>query len=141
MRPPRLSIRTLMAAVAGVALLIGGSLEIARLKRLSEGYTLRVMYARRLSAMPKATASWTHERWLAECRRIAEKEKKEREAGSRWTYARGYPPERARKLVAYWVPMIEKYERAARYPWLPVEPDPPMPEGKGYPKWPPLDAR
>jgi hypothetical protein len=24
--------------------------------------------------------------------------------------------------------MVRKYERAARYPWLPVEPDPPPPE-------------
>jgi hypothetical protein len=27
-----------------------------------------------------------------------------------------------------WDRVAEKYERAARYPWLPVEPDPPEPE-------------
>jgi hypothetical protein len=28
----------------------------------------------------------------------------------------------------YWVEMEHKYRRAARYPWLPVAPDPPEPE-------------
>lgn len=28
----------------------------------------------------------------------------------------------------YYAALQAKYERAARYPWLPVEPDPPMPE-------------
>jgi hypothetical protein len=28
----------------------------------------------------------------------------------------------------YHTRMWEKYQRAARYPWLPVEPDPPLPE-------------
>jgi hypothetical protein len=31
-------------------------------------------------------------------------------------------------LLNYHASLSEKYARAARYPWLPVEPDPPMPE-------------
>jgi hypothetical protein len=30
---------------------------------------------------------------------------------------------------AYYTELIQKYERAARYPWLPVAPDPPKPRG------------
>jgi hypothetical protein len=32
-----------------------------------------------------------------------------------------------KRLVAYYRELGVKYERAARYPWLPVEPDPPEP--------------
>ncbi len=32
------------------------------------------------------------------------------------------------QLVAYHRAQDQKYRRAARYPWLPVEPDPPAPE-------------
>lgn len=39
----------------------------------------------------------------------------------------GLPP-RGADLAAYHRGMRLKYERAARYPWLPVAPDPPMPE-------------
>jgi hypothetical protein len=35
---------------------------------------------------------------------------------------------RARALVNYHSGLTQKYERAARYPWLPVEPDLPEPE-------------
>ena len=32
------------------------------------------------------------------------------------------------RISGYHAAMARKYERAARYPWLPVEPDPPEPE-------------
>ncbi len=36
---------------------------------------------------------------------------------------------RRAKASVYYSNLIEKYERASRYPWLPVDPDPPKPEG------------
>ena len=36
------------------------------------------------------------------------------------------------RMADYWGTLKSKYERAARYPWLRVEPDPPMPE-RGLP--------
>jgi hypothetical protein len=36
---------------------------------------------------------------------------------------------RRAQASAYYIDLIQKYERAARYPWLPVAPDPPEPEG------------
>jgi hypothetical protein len=35
---------------------------------------------------------------------------------------------RSPRLAAYQADLRRKYEHAARYPWLPVEPDPPEPE-------------
>jgi hypothetical protein len=32
------------------------------------------------------------------------------------------------RLADYYAKMRWKYERASRYPWLPVKPDPPLPE-------------
>jgi hypothetical protein len=37
-------------------------------------------------------------------------------------------------LAAYHAAMRSKYERAARCPWLPVEPDPPVPKLEPEPK-------
>lgn len=33
-----------------------------------------------------------------------------------------------RKRAEYFAAMRAKYERASRYPWLPIAPDPPVPE-------------
>lgn len=35
---------------------------------------------------------------------------------------------RMAKPLAYYTEMVEKYEHAVRYPWLPVLPDPPPPQ-------------
>ncbi len=37
--------------------------------------------------------------------------------------------ERRAEASAYYTGLIQKYERATRYPWLPVAPDPPKPRG------------
>ena len=44
--------------------------------------------------------------------------------------------ERYGPIVAYHGKLREKYERAARFPWLPVASDPP---GPSTPPWPPTD--
>jgi len=113
-----------MVAVAGVGFLIGGWLEFARLRRLSHEYAGRAINARRALSWAGLSACWSHERWQAECRDI---DRSNRESG--W-FQMGRPlsPEAARVHVAYWEPIRSKYERAARYPWLPVAPDPPRPE-------------
>ena len=45
-------------------------------------------------------------------------------AGREWVQSGGMSKARE----AWYTGIIQKYERAARYPWLPVEPDPPEPE-------------
>jgi hypothetical protein len=121
----RFSVRGLMVAVAVVALLMGGLLEYARLKRLGREYAGRAIGARRAMEPARRSLGWSHERWLAECRRF---DQIEQASGGWYKFGRPPSPERAKRLVAYWQPVVAKYERAARYPWLPVEPDPPRPE-------------
>jgi hypothetical protein len=121
----RLTVRGLMAAVGVVALLIGGSLEFARLKTLGREYTGRAINARRSMEPARRSLGWSHERWLAECRRF---DQIEQASGGWYEFGRPPSPERAKPLVAYWEPVVAKYERAARYPWLSVEPDPSRPE-------------
>lgn len=127
----RFSVRGLMVAVAVVALLLGGSLEYARLKRLGREYAGRAIGARRAMEPARKSLGWSHERWLAECRRLDQMEQASGgwfKSGGSYNLPRPPSPERANRLVAYWQPVVAKYERAARYPWLPVEPDPPRPE-------------
>jgi hypothetical protein len=122
----RFTVRGLMALTAGAALLVGGPREFLRLRALKEEYAGRAIQARRAMAKAEWSQKWTHDRWPAECRRIEETEQKW--MGGRFKMARPMAPDRAGRLVAYWKPILAKYERAARYPWLPVEPDPPRPE-------------
>ena len=101
MRVPRVrfTVRRMMVAVAVVALVLGGVLRALDLARRSAEY-------RR-----KATEAEKHEKRLV-------------------SYSKRYP-ERAKRLRALsgdWASVKEKYHRAARYPWLPVAPDPPEPE-------------
>jgi hypothetical protein len=120
----RSTIRSMMVAVAAVGLLIGASLEIIRLRKLSDVYAAHVITARRTLAFAAISAGWSDERWTTECLEIDR-------ANRQWGWfqmARPLSPQRARERVAYWQPICAKYERAARYPWISLEPDPPRPE-------------
>jgi hypothetical protein len=118
------TVRRMMVAVAFVAIIIGGLLQVARLRRLSEQYEGRVINARRLVAQARFTANFSHDEWLAHCREIDTQNR----IYQPFQIARGYPPDLAKKLVAFGELIRLKYERAARYPWLVVEPDPPRPQ-------------
>lgn len=115
----------MMVAVAVVGLLIGGRLELVRLGELSDWYAGRAINARRRLSRAQRFTGWTHERWLAECR---ETDRGPYSSGGTYTLPQPIRPDLARKYVAYWGPIVSKYERAARYPWLPVAPDPPEPK-------------
>ena len=102
MRPPRFRTRTLMVAVAVVAVLLGAGVKLRRRRE-------------HFAAMADTHEAMTHA------------------GGSVF----GGPEERERawawfdKRYEFDKAMAEKYRRAARYPFLPVPPDPPEP------KWPP----
>jgi hypothetical protein len=121
---PRMTTRRWMVAVAGVALLIGGQFEFVRLKRLSREYAGRAINATQALEYAQISAGWSHERWLAECREIDWKQ-------GQWSVfqlPRPFPPDIARARVDHWESIRSKYDWATRYPWLPVDPDPPAPE-------------
>jgi hypothetical protein len=75
MRLPRMTTRRWMLAVAVVGLVLGGSLEFVRKQMLSRHHAGRAINARRALGYARTSAGWTHERWLAECRRIEEERK------------------------------------------------------------------
>jgi hypothetical protein len=111
MKPPRFSLRWLMVAVAVAALLLGGvvlwrkrilHLERANVEAASEmqSRALIKVYGSAVttSAAPSVAEGYRH--WVEVFREEAD----------------------------YHGMLRRKYERAARYPWLSVAPDPPRPE-------------
>jgi hypothetical protein len=71
-------------------------------------------------------ADRTREEWLSDCRRVDELNEL-RARGLRKSIGELlYPPDpdEGRRAVAQFDRLRQVYERAARYPWLPIEPDP-----------------
>ncbi len=65
---------------------------------------------------------------LAEMTRRRRAAFREKSTAIRWSeYVEGHGKRRP-EIAEHYRRMAEKYERAARYPWLPVAPDPPEPE-------------
>jgi hypothetical protein len=113
MRLPRMTMRRWIVAVAIVAILIGVGLEVGRRSR---------RFAR-LAAYHTNVALEHFGTLMA--------------FGGEPPPLRDVPPaglgparylHPARALLRYHCALTEKYQRAARYPWLPVAPDPPEPE-------------
>jgi hypothetical protein len=77
-------------------------------------------------------ASITHEKWLEICRWVEfENNKKvpsEVLGGRRVVLGKPDPPELERIRAEYYARLKAKYERAARRPWKPIEPDEPYPK-------------
>jgi hypothetical protein len=103
MRLPRMTTRWWMIAAALVALLMGLACEVIRELGLARRY-----------------------RELASGYRFAES----LNSGDRITLPGGMTIQSAgsRRLLDYYAELRWKYEQAARYPWLSVEADPPLPE-------------
>ena len=101
MKLPRFTVRRLMVHVAILALAMAFLDNVAMpwAARRSEEFRELGQYHRGVS--------WT----------IHPVDRNRRRAG--WNSAR---------LLEYHARMAEKYDRAARFPWLPVAPDPPEPE-------------
>jgi hypothetical protein len=97
----RISIRMLMALVAIAALIMAGGVLV---KRSSEFRAL---------AEEQADSEMASLEYAGDARG---------ERGDPQRVARG------EQMAAYHRELRIKYERAARYPWLSVEPDPPEPE-------------
>jgi hypothetical protein len=104
MRLPRvrLTVRGMMLAVAIVALVVWGE----RMRRASSAYWERAEFYRYLLTTPRNNPPPSEGESVASTTEIAQ----------------------GRRLIRYCEIMQAKYERAARRPWLPVEPDPPDPE-------------
>jgi hypothetical protein len=110
MRLPRVrfTVRRIMTAVAVAACILGG----IRLQQLAAGYQERSSHFAHRMLMEKV-GCYFDDVIL--------------DAAAREKSRRKYTDLSHRRYLRY-QSLGEKYERAARYPWLPVEPDPPEPE-------------
>lgn len=118
----RFKIRWLMVVVALVALAAGGFREHARLKQLSEWYNRRALFFARRGGHYRLNLALTHADWEAKVSEI-----RKANEGEWFKTGAGPSPEDCRRLWPYYQSLRLKYEHASRYPWLPVEPDPPEP--------------
>jgi hypothetical protein len=97
-----------MIAVAVVGFLIGGAISGVRLKRRHDYFAARAEHHARIEAV---FSSW---------------------GKTSLTRSRSIQAELSRNRD-YHAAMAHKYRHAARYPWLPVEPD------QEEPEWPPYE--
>lgn len=114
MRLPRMTTRRWMIAVAAVAILI----QIVRLSATSYD-RWQSAYSHQLFADTMRTNVDAIRRWIAR-------------SSSQGAPSAAIAEEKAalardQEWAEYCAGLATKYRRAARYPWLPVEPDPPPP--------------
>jgi hypothetical protein len=134
---PRLRVRTLMIAVAVFALALGSIPYAVRFwfRGLSAEYTERAANHARLeeaciqAAVKIHAQSKKHRKYDFPFDKVANRTADHYERLARLNERR----------AEYEAALVEKYLRAARYPWRPVEPDPRVPKLEpqrgGYPYW------
>ena len=154
MRPlrPRSSIRLLMVAVTAFAVLLGGGIEVARLRRLSAAYSQKAAAFRRdimnirpfiprLEAIARDSAEIfarnTKDPELVKLVATPGDDDDSRQLAESWKILLREMQAQAqlanddllfaKRREARDLTLAEKYERAARRPWLAVAPDPPEP--------------
>jgi hypothetical protein len=129
MRLFRMTTRRWMVAVAGVGVGVGGWIQIVRWGRLREYYEAWAEMHAESASQFRQDADRTRDEWLSECRRVDEENRLRERGLKKSMYKLRYPldPVEGRRAVAHFKRLRRIYERAARYSWLPVEPDPPEP--------------
>ena len=126
----RLTIKRAMLLVAFVAFVLGSWLQVREWHRLREDYLVEAWTNGMLEKTARKSVNRTHEEWLAACREV-DRRNREGEVdvfgGRRVFLGQPNPPEMEQRRADYYAKLRLKYERAARFPWLPVEPDAPEP--------------
>src|SRR4051794_37039922 len=138
MRRPRLTIRSLMIAVAAVAILIYGD----QLRRRRDHFLLRASEYRSLELENLDGAKWLSS-VADETEKMPDRRTMQLDGHQHTLSPEGKEPfwkgpedaltffqrsaDSATRHGAYFGELRRKYERFARYPWLRCEPDPPAP--------------
>lgn len=118
MRWPRMTMRRWIVTVLVAGLLLGGIVGSYRLKRRRDSFLAHLRYhVQTVNVWERQERTVRHLAQLGE-------EDNEPDFAEHERFTAGQIARR----VAYHAAMARKYRRAARYPWLPVEPDPPEPE-------------
>jgi hypothetical protein len=133
---PRISVRTLMLVVGLAGLIVFGLLTAMRVgPRARRFQSLALQWRVRAEANQEHLALCRNK--VAGCVRAANRlssggyniyqaEELERRNADTWLWWRENQAH-TEEMIAYGAMMESKYERAARYPWLAVVPDPPVP--------------
>jgi hypothetical protein len=135
MRVPRVkfSVQRMMLAVASLAILMGVTREVSRLRRLSQGYTRKAVLAGR------EERGWRRaliDRMVSEAdarQRSVTLRAKDQDLAAEWAVEASICAEEVvevRSVLAHFVGVHQKYQRAASRPWDMVAPDPPEPRPK-----------
>lgn len=146
MRLPRIRIRTMMVGVLLTALLTAGGMEARRLSRLTNYYRARGRDADnqyKLTRSAADDAASAHEECVEQVRisdasikRVIDfAHTQERpfleamlESNKRSVQSTRQAAEQMARHADHYRRLKQKYEAAARYPWRPIEPDPPPPD-------------
>jgi hypothetical protein len=115
--PLRLTTRRWMLAILILGLLLGPGAEVVRLMTMSRRFRQGAIACRKIADRSRNTAAM-----LARDRN---------EAGGDDVKVRQWLQAGEERWIRYgdhYSRLAPKYDRAARYPWLPLEPDPPAPE-------------
>jgi hypothetical protein len=126
MRLLRMSTRRWMALVMVVGIGLAGRIQIARWKELRGQYEMQAeMYAAAESQF-RQHADRTRDEWRSDCREVDEWNKQRSLGLRKGIGERVHPPDpgEARRWVDQVARPRKKYERAAAFPWLPLEADP-----------------
>jgi hypothetical protein len=122
--------RRWMIAVAVAGIGLAARIQMARWGQLREQYQDQAETYAEIALHFRQFADRTRDEWLSDCRRVDElnalRVRGLRKSIGELLYPPG--PDEGRKTVAHFERLRQVYERAARYPWLPVEPDPPQTE-------------
>jgi hypothetical protein len=135
-RSAGLRIRTLMTAVAITGAFFGGAVWGVRMERLGIDYRNRSADHAKREAQYQATVVQrqrkieTTERLLARLVGVIDGARAEAWRQNREAELQQWKDMKAahNTLANYHGRLRRKYERAARYPWLPIAPDPPEPK-------------
>jgi hypothetical protein len=114
----RLTTRQLMVIVAMVGLALACGIEGARLRRLSKVYALQARINNGVATIyQKAADQGRLETYCVRCDGEEIQDSPSPARRVKW-----------RTISAHYIRLRQKYERAARCPWLSISPDPPEPE-------------
>jgi hypothetical protein len=134
MRRPRMrfTVRRMMVVVAAFGVVLGGWLEVSRLARVST--------ARRRDAASYAASEALARKFARQSSRFAQEllgvARSSRPSAVQSDFSQRLELEasiaeesaaRSQRNADHWAMMKKKYERAARFPWSSVGPDPPPP--------------
>ena len=128
MRLPRMTTRRWMVAVAVVGLLMGG-ISSYRIRRRYSEFIGRVRHHELLEAAYKEQGR--HVADFSRSSSVIMEDLKDDPGSGRLKALRNSILQNAASFsqrTEYHADMARKYRHAARYPWLPVEPDPPEPK-------------